>query len=222
MPKERRIELGKAVARAFDEEKPELVDGFLAQLGAARESTATRLARSALLLLTLAIFFEVLISASSGSKVTIAGLEVGDNALVQRLLPPIFAFVFYELQSRSRQFGNLESLNTAMMIRYRGRIHEEKFDGLLGPRLPTFFDIQARPAIISERSERLQDRISTVLTALFRLLPLAFLAYSYYRLIELYGILDIWVIAGLVFVVPLVISAYALDFMQSNVTTVLG
>lgn len=205
---EGRIDVGKVVTGAFREDE-EAAGKYVEALRLSARDVAASISRTVLLLLALVGTFLLLTFAQGApnSRITLGPIGLTDVSAIERVLPAIVAYLFYQLAALTAVYDRADWVIEAIMAHYRPSLAQSHLDRLLMPQLPQLYSI-GHPAP-EGRLAAVGDAASLGMTIGLVVLPALFEVYAFYRLFDRYGFGDVIVSVALLLSAVAIVSAIA-------------
>jgi hypothetical protein len=157
--------------------------------------SSTSAARTITASLVLAALFELL-SRAAVRKVSVGPVEIGDLSLIQKALPVIIAYQFYDFMSLTEYTLSCALVHSRIMSRYYPAIEAARLDYFIVPRDPSILgsDLFADKSLGSTGNS-LTGRLSTYLGFTVGFGIAVFEVYAYYRLFRQFHFSDliVWI-----------------------------
>ena len=144
--------------------------------------------RTAILIIAFMLVFELL-TRSAIEKISIAGFEVNDLSLIQRAIPLIIAYFFYDLVNLILLQGDHRAAHGELLKILHRDIWDTELDMLLWPRTPSLL----RTSRLGRKETRLDALFQSSLTVAVVFAGILFEVYAFYIQFGLYGFKDILV-----------------------------
>lgn len=167
--------------------------------------------QKAILVLVLMALFELLTYQSKAQEFTIGSITLANSSIVQTCLPPIVAFLVYDLYVLTERVSNMENAYTEIMKQFGLKLYSNDLHLLVAPLLPSFWS----PAnSLQDENARSVDRFMDGASAIFSfaalaIFPTAFEVQAFYHLFGKFGFGNplLWANAAITGIL-LVCSAY--------------
>jgi hypothetical protein len=167
-----------------------------------RESLAAT-GRTAILIIALMLVFELL-TRSSIEKISIAGFEINDLSLIQRAIPLIIAYYFYDLINLILLQGDHRAAHGELIRILHRDIWDTELDMLLWPRTPSLL----RTSRLGRRETKLDTLFQSALTVAVVFAGIMFEAYAFYIQFRIFGFKD--VLVWITVILSIAFTAYGL------------
>jgi hypothetical protein len=204
--------LSDHVKKAFGSAKSkEYAKEYLETIHANWRDAESRISQSLLSLVFFISVFELLTRAAV-AEVTLGPFKVTDLAIIQKILPLIVAYFFFEFGSSTIQRNELSDVYYEIIRVCHKSISSNNLQYYLSPRIGFFLfgNLFWQPANILVRNIQYLLQIPIVLFAILG--PTIFEIYAFLRLFEGFGVSDIVVWFVLLFSVMIMIQAYTILF----------
>jgi hypothetical protein len=125
------IDLGRVVTETFGDDRA-AVQKYVEELRVSAKDLASSISRSALVLLAFAALFLLLASAEGkpAPKLAIGPIDVTDVSVIERALPAIVAYLYYQLVSLTYAYSRADWVIHAITIRYFPSLANSHLDRL--------------------------------------------------------------------------------------------
>jgi hypothetical protein len=191
--------------KSFPLEDKEQADQYIADLSGVWKEVSSSI-RSTVILIVVAMTLFELLSRAAVEEMSFGPVKIKDLALVEKLIPVVVAYLFYQLVSQYLRWRSMEITYNYLMTRFHSAISGNNFDLLLYPSMPALFDLN-RSAGEGSKLVDMQYTLGLVLIAIFMGIPFAFEVYAYYRIIVT-DAFDVLGVVGSLLSAALVFAAY--------------
>jgi hypothetical protein len=193
---------------AFGDNDASYAEEFVKSARESLKEVSDSLTRTTLLVLTLCAAFELL--ARAPGKITFFGIELTEPGVIEKLLPIVIAYLFYEQRILSVKWADLVTISQSLMRRFHPRVRENGLDTLLHPRLLALWDVGKLTEERYRPSEEFDYQVSSAFSLGVLILPLLFQIYAFARLFLRYDNRDVLVWVSL-FLSSLIVASIVVN-----------
>jgi hypothetical protein len=178
------------------------------------------LIRRQMLYIVIAVALFELLNRADVAEFAFGPVKVKNLAIIQKALPVLIAYLFYELQTMMIRWDRLETAHSELIKYLQREVWDNDLDLLLYPQMPSLATMSRSVRdVFSSSLDKTLLRTSDILSFIVVLgLPFLFEAYASYRLIAKFGVTDlsVWLVILLAAVILTVVYAIWIMFITET------